>query len=127
MFQPEDLLSKQIISAALEVHTNLGPGLLESVYEEALIYELRKKSLKVVQQKEVPVIYKDVVLNKTFRTDLIVEELVLVECKAVAEFNNLFLAQCLTYLKLTDLKLGLVINFGKGILKNGVHRVVNNL
>lgn len=124
----ENELSRLIVDAAIEVHRSLGgPGLLESVYEEALVYELQQRGLGGERQKAVPLVYKGKRLAGELRIDLLVENLVIVECKATREGNALFEAQLLTYLRLLDLKLGLVINFGKGLVKDGIHRVVNNL
>jgi len=119
-------LSEKIIEAAIEVHTELGgPGLLESIYEEAFFQELQMKGLKVNKQVHLPIFYKGNKLDGSLRIDLIIENLVIVECKAVEQFNKLYLAQCLTYLRLTNKRLGLVINFGSQLLFRGVHRVVN--
>jgi GxxExxY protein len=124
----ENQVSYQIIAAAIEVHRTLGgPGLLESVYEEALKYELRQRGLNVESQKFVPIRYKDIELAAPLRLDLLVENMVIVECKAVEEHNSLFEAQALTYLRLTGLRLALVINFNVRLLKSGIHRVVNGL
>lgn len=122
----EEELSFEIIGAAIEVHRTLGgPGLLESVYEEALVYELEKKGLCVKRQVEVPIRYKDQRLATPLRIDLLVEDLIIVENKATANYNPIFESQTLTYLRLMDLKLGLVINFGEKLVRNGIHRVVN--
>jgi len=124
----ENEISKVIVDAAMEVHRELGgPGLIESVYEEALMEELLRRGMKVVRQLQVPIVYKGKALGTPLRLDLKVNELVLVDNKAVAEGNPIFEAQMLTYLRLTKLKLGLVINFGEQYLKNGIHRVVNGL
>ncbi len=124
----ENELSHLIIGAAIEVHRELGgPGLLEEIYEEALCCELEMKGLEVQRQVSVPVVYKGRELSKLYRLDLLVSGLVVVECKATEKDNSLFRAQCLTQLRLTGLKLGLVINFGNRFLKDGVHRVVNGL
>lgn len=124
----EDKLSQLIIGAAIEVHKTLGgPGLLESVYEEALVWELQQSKLKVDRQKLVPIKYKSQQLADPLRLDILVENLVIIECKAVREYNSIFEIQTLTYLRLTNLRLGLVINFGERLLKNGVHRVTNGL
>lgn len=124
----ENPLSQQIIGAAIEVHRTLGgPGLLESVYEEALAWELRSKGIKLQRQLAVPIVYKGQRLAEPLRLDLLVEDLVVVEVKAVAAFNPIFEAQALTYLRLMNLRLALVINFGAKYVKDGVHRVVNNL
>ena len=124
----ENSLSYHIIGAAIEVHTALGgPGLLESLYEEALVYELEDSGLSVARQKPVPVKYKGRTLSQPFRVDLLVEDSVVVECKAVESYNSIYEAQTLTYLRLLGLRLGLVINFGERYVKKGVKRVVNNL
>jgi len=124
----ENEISKIIIGAAIEVHRELGgPGLLEGVYEEALVEELTLRGLKVERQLLVPIVYKGKRLGNPLRLDLKVDGLVLVDNKAVSEWNPVFEAQMLTYLKLTGLKLGLVINFGEQFVKNGIHRVVNGL
>ena len=124
----ENDLSHAIIGAAIEVHRELGgPGLLESIYEEAFAFELAQSGFKVERQVEVPVVYKGKTLSKSFRIDLLVNDLVIIECKATEEDHELYRSQCLTYLKLTGKRLGLVINFGQKLLKNGSHRVVNQL
>jgi GxxExxY protein len=124
----ENEIAKIIVDAAIEVHRELGgPGLLEDVYEEALAEELRLRGLKVGRQLPVRITYKGRVLSKPLRLDMKVEGLVLVGNKAVSEWNPIFEAQMLTYLRLTDLKLGLVINFGERFVKNGIYRVVNGL
>jgi GxxExxY protein len=124
----EDQISQMIVHSALEVHRTLGgPGLLESVYEEALVWELRKKGLKVLRQVTLPVSYKGMKLDSTLRIDLMVHNLVLVECKSTTADDVIFESQLLTYLRLTGLKLGLVINFGHRLIKDGIHRVVNGL
>lgn len=124
----EDRLSNIIIGAAIEAHRALGgPGLLESVYEEALAYELEKRSLDVGRQNEMLIRYKDTFLGAKLRLDLVVNGLVIVECKSVVDYNPIFEAQALTYLRITGLKLALVINFGESTIKKGIHRVVNRL
>ena len=124
----ENQISKVIVDAAIEVHRELGgPGLIEDVYEEALEEELRRRSIQVDRQLPVRIVYKGKVLRKPLRLDMRVEKLVLVDNKAVIQWNPVFEAQMLTYLRLTGLKLGLVINFGERILKAGIHRVVNGL
>jgi GxxExxY protein len=124
----ENEIAKIIVDAAIEVHRELGgPGLLEDVYEEALAEELRLRGLLVERQLPVRINYKGRVLSKPLRLDMKVEKLVLVDNKAVSEWNPIFEAQMLTYLRLTNLKLGLVINFGERFVKNGVYRVVNGL
>jgi GxxExxY protein len=122
----ENDITAEIIDAAVEVHRTLGgPGLLESVYEEALAYELRLRHLFVERQKDVPVIYKEQVLTAPLRLDMLVSQQVIIECKATTDYNRIFEVQLLTYLRLTDLRVGLVINFGEPLVKNGIHRVVN--
>ena len=124
----ENEIAKIIVDAAIEVHRELGgPGLLEDVYEEALAEELRLRGLKVERQIPVRITYKGRVLSKPLRLDIKVEDLVLLDNKAVTEWNPVFEAQMLTYLRLTGLKLGLVINFGERLVKNGIYRVVNGL
>ena len=124
----ENEISLMIVRGAIEGHRTLGgPGLLESVYEEALTWELGQANLSVQRQVQLPIPYKGQVLATLLRIDLIVNELVIVECKATSHYNTIFEAQALTYLRLTGLKLGLVINFGERLVKDGVHRVVNGL
>jgi GxxExxY protein len=124
----ENAISKVIVDAALEVHRVLGgPGLLESVYEEALAHELGLRELTVQRQVLLPVHYKNMVLGTPLRIDLLVDTRVIVECKATTQYAKIFESQLLTYLRISGLKLGLVINFGEALLKNGVHRVVNGL
>jgi GxxExxY protein len=123
----ENDISQIIIGCAIKVHTALGPGLLESAYEECLYYELVKAGLKVEKQKALPLIYEEIKLEVGYRLDLIVENKVIVEIKACEGLNDVHLAQVLTYLKLSNVKLGLLINFNVSKVKNGIQRVVNNL
>ncbi|MCD4790707.1 MAG: GxxExxY protein [Bacteroidales bacterium] len=123
----ENEISKIIFSSALKVHKALGPGLLEKAYEECLFYELRKSGLFVEKQKPLPLIYEEVNLEVGYRVDILVENKVVIEVKAVEALNDVHLAQILTYLKLSDCKLGLLINFNVTLIKNGIRRVVNNL
>lgn len=124
----EDGLSRHIINAAIEAHRTLGgPGLLESIYEEALLWELRGRGLEVERQKLMPITYKGTVLAEPLRLDVVVNNLVIVECKATTSYHPIFEAQALTYLRITGLRLVLVINFGERFVKNGIHRVVNGL
>lgn len=123
----EDSISHQIIGAAIEVHRTLGPGLLESIYEAALEMELGERALKVRRQVELPVSYKGRLLDGGYRIDLIVEELVIIEIKAVERLLPVFESQLLTYLKLSDKRLGLLINFNSSVVSNSVRRVVNKL
>ena len=123
----ENEISHAIIGAAIEVHRVLGPGLLESVYEGALSFELRGKGFNIQQQQELPVKYKGVDLHGSFRMDLLVNELVIVEIKAVERLQPIHEAQLLTYLKLANKKLGLLLNFNSTTIRTSVRRVVNNL
>lgn len=124
----ENELSYAIIGAAIEVHKELGgPGLFEGIYEEALCAELELRGIRVQRQLEVPVFYKGRRLEKNYRLDVLVEDLVIVEEKATEQHNDIFEVQCLTHLRLADKRLGLVINFGQKFLKDGIHRVVNGL
>ena len=124
----ENDISKVIVESAIEVHRTLGgPGLIESVYEEALAWELTSVGLYIERQKEVHLSYKGNLLATPLRLDLLVNNLVIIEAKAVNQYNRIFEAQALTYLRLLNLKLALVINFGDLRVIDGVHRVVNGL
>ena len=123
----ENEISQLIIGCAIKVHSALGPGLLESAYEECLYYELVKEGLKVEKQKALPLIYEEIRLDVGYRLDLIVEDKVIIEIKACEALNDVHLAQVLTYLKLSKVKLGLLINFNVSRVKDGIKRVVNNL
>lgn len=123
----ENEISGIIVDACYHIHVNLGPGLLESVYEEILWYELKAKGLYVERQKQLLVLWKDVKLDLGYRTDLIVERKVIVEIKSVEEIHPVHPKQVLTYLKLTGLKLGLLINFNSPLIKSGITRIVNKL
>ena len=123
----ENEISQQIVDAAFQIHINLGPGLLESVYEEVIFYELTNRGLNVKRQIGVPVVYKDIKMELGFRADLIVENKVIIELKSVESIAPVHQKQLLTYLKLTDLKLGLLINFNENLIKDGIQRIVNNL
>ena len=118
-------LSKTIIGAAIEVHRELGPGLLESVYEECLRVELEARGLKVETQVEIPLIYKGKETGKTFRIDLLIESVFIVELKAVETTKTLHEVQLLTYMKLSDVHMGLLINFNVPVLKEGIKRKIN--
>lgn len=120
-------VSGEILDTAIDVHRRLGPGLLESVYEAVLAYELRKRGLRVDVQVPVPVLWEEVRLEIGFRADLIVEDLVPVELKSAEHVAPVHKKQVLTYLRLTSLQLGLLINFGEELLKNGFSRIVNRL
>lgn len=124
----ENEISKVIVEAAIEVHRQLGgPGLIEDMYEESLCHELELRGLKIRRQIGFKVRYKGKELDKRLRIDVIVEDKVIVEVKSVEEYHSVFEAQLLTYLRQTDRPLGLVINFGERLVKDGIHRVVNRL
>lgn len=120
-------LSGLIIGCGIEVHTELGPGLLESSYKESLYYELVKKSLKVEKEKPMPLMYKEIKLECGYKLDLMVEDKIIVELKSVETINDVHVAQVLTYLKLSGCKLGLLMNFNVTRLKDGIKRMANNL
>ena len=119
-------LSNQTIGAAIEVHRELGPGLLESTYEECLKYELEQRGLKVSQQLPLPVVYKGVQIDCAYRIDLLVEDTVVIEVKAFEKLDKIHDAQVLTYLKLSRRWLGLLTNFNVTVLKNGIKRLVRD-
>lgn len=123
----ENELSKIIVNTAYQIHTQLGPGLLESVYEEIMNYELIRQGLKVERQKPISVIWNELKMDDGFRADLIVESRVIVELKSVEILAPVHHKQLLTYLRLTGLKLGLLINFNEALIKQGITRIVNNL
>jgi GxxExxY protein len=123
----EDRLSKEIIGAAIEVHRHLGPGLLESAYEECLCKELEIRNIVFERQKPLALVYKGTTLDCGYKLDIVVEGKVILELKSVNKMESIHEAQLLTYLKLADLKLGILINFNVPILKEGIKRIVNNL
>jgi GxxExxY protein len=123
----ENELAKIIVNSSYKIHTTLGPGLLESVYEEILAYELQKELLNIKRQQGIPVIYDDIKLDLGFRADIIVENKVIIEIKSVETIASVHQKQLLTYLKITGLKLGLLINFNEALIKDGIQRIVNNL
>ena|SRR5437588_8016963 len=123
----ENELSHAVIGCAMRVHSSLGPGLLESAYEECLYYEISKAGLIVEKQKPMPLVYEAVKLECGYRIDLMVEGRLIIEVKAVEALNDVHLAQLLTYLRLSNCKLGLLINFKVARLKDGIKRVVNHL
>jgi GxxExxY protein len=125
IFMSENELSKMIIGCAIEVHKHLGPGLLESAYQECLYYEIKQAGLKVQKEKPMPIVYKEVKLDRGYRIDLLIEEKVVVEIKTVEAFSDVHTAQVLTYLRLGNYKLGLLFNFQTTVLKNGIKRVIN--
>jgi GxxExxY protein len=123
----ENEISYKVIGIALALHKNIGPGLLESVYENALCYDLKLTGLQVACQVPMPFIYKEVKMEVGYRMDIVVEDKVLIEVKAIEALAPVHFAQTLTYLKLSGLKLGLLINFNTKTLKDSIHRIVNNL
>lgn len=123
----ENELSRIILDSAIQVHRALGPGLLESAYQKCLAYELKQQGLKVETEQGLPLVYKDVKMEVGYRVDIFVNNKVIIEIKSVDPLNDIHLAQVLTYLKLSDSKLGLLINFNTNLLKDGFRRVVNNL
>ena len=120
-------ISGRIVDAAVHVHSRLGPGLLETVYERILAYELEKRGLLVARQVPVSIVYDDLIFDEGFRADLIVESAIVLELKSVEAFAAVHGKQLLTYLKLLNCRLGLLINFGAPLLKDGIKRVANNL
>ena len=120
-----ELVFKKVLDCAFKVHSQLGPGLLESAYEECLAYELAKINLQVERQKALPLIYDEIKLNIGYRVDLFVEKKVVVEIKSIEALADIHLAQIITYLKLSECKLGLLVNFNVTHLKNGIRRVIN--
>jgi GxxExxY protein len=121
-----DSITRRIIGAAIEVHRRLGPGLLESAYETCLAFELRQMGLKIEEQKPLPVVYRDVKLDCGYRLDLVGEDSVVVEIKAVDQLAPIHVAQLLSYLRLSNRRVGLLINFHVRVLKNGLKRIVND-
>lgn len=120
-----NLLSYKVIGLAIEVHRQLGPGLLESAYQACLIYELQKSGIKVEKEIPLPISYKEIKLDQGYRIDLLIEDKLVVELKTVEDFNSVHFAQILTYLKLGNYPLGLLINFNSKILKNNIKRFIN--
>ena len=123
----ENKLASFVFEAGLKIHRALGPGLLESAYEECLFYELSEMGIKVEKQKILPIVYEGVILDAGYRVDLLVGDKLIVELKAVQELSDLHMAQVITYLKLSNCRLGLLINFNTVLFKNGIKRVVNGL
>jgi GxxExxY protein len=118
---------KAVVDAALKIHKALGPGLLESVYQSVLAHELRSRGLQVEAEVSIPIVYESVKLETAFRADLIIDGCLLVELKSIEQITPVHKKQILTYLRLTEIKLGLLINFNEELIKNGTHRVVNGL
>jgi len=127
MVTDEDIISNQVIGAAIEVHRALGPGLLESAYEECLCRELSLRDIGFERQKALPVAYKGVNLDCAYRLDIVVEGMVILELKSVSRVEPIHEAQLLTYLKLAKLKLGMLLNFNVPVMKQGIKRIVNQL
>ena len=123
----ENEIAKIIVDLAYKIHTKLGPGLLESVYEEILFYELTQTGLKTERQKPLPVIWENIKMNDGFRADLVVENKVIIELKSVDIITPVYPKKLLTYLRVSGLKLGLLINFNTALIKHGIQRIVNNL
>ena len=123
----ENEISKILVDCCYKVHTELGPGLLESVYEEVLSYEIIKRGLNVERQKGIPVVYDSIKMELGFRADLIVENKVIIELKSIEAIAPVHSKQLLTYLRLTGFKLGLLVNFNEALIKDGIKRIVNNL
>ena len=125
MYYTENHLAKIVFECGLEIHENLGSGLLESAYEECLFYELLQHNLNVKKQQALPLVYKEIILEAGYRVDLIVENKLIVEVKSCESMNDVHLAQVLTYLRLSGCKLGLLINFNSYLLKDGIKRIIN--
>lgn len=123
----ENEISKIVFDSSLKVHKALGPGLLESAYEACLYYELGKNNVRVEKQKTLPLVYETIKLDVGYRVDLIIDNKVIIEVKSVDTITNIHISQILTYLKLSKCKLGMIINFNEGLIKDGIKRVVNNL
>jgi len=123
----ENEISQAVLESCIKIHKQLGPGLLESVYEEILFYELNKKEIYCRRQVGIPVVYDQLKMELGFRADIIVENKVIIELKSIEAILDVHKTQLLTYLKITGLKLGLLINFNVALLKNGIVRIVNNL
>jgi len=123
----ENEISNLVFDAGMKVHRKLGAGLYENVYEQCLIHELKNSGLNVESQKDISVNYEDLIIEKAFRVDLLIENKVVIEIKAVPELNNYHFYQILNYLRITELKLGMILNFHSTLFKNGVKRVVNKL
>jgi GxxExxY protein len=123
----ENELSKVIVNSCFKIHKRLGPGLLESIYEEILSYELLKEGMVIKRQQGIPVVYDELKMDLGFRADIIVENKVIIELKSVEVIAPVHQKQLLTYLKITELKLGLLVNFNSALIKDGIQRIVNNL
>jgi GxxExxY protein len=125
--QEHNRIAREVVDAVLKLHRHFGPGVYESVYEPVLVYELKKRNLTTRQQTPVPLTYEGVTFDIGFKTDVVVNDLVILELKSVEKLEPVHFKQLLTYLRLTGLRLGLLINFGENLLKDGIHRIVNGL
>jgi GxxExxY protein len=123
----ENRIAREVVDAALKLHRHFGPGIYESVYEPLLVYELGKRRLTTRQQTPVPLVYEGITFDIGFKTDVVVNDLVILELKSVEKLEPVHFKQLLTYLRLTRHRLGLLVNFGENLLKDGIHRVVNDL
>ena len=123
----ENEIAAIVVNTAFGIHTTLGPGLLESVYEKVLASKLEKEGLQVEVQKKISIIYEDMKIENAFRADLVINDLVIIELKSIEKLEKVHFKQLLTYLRLSNKKLGLLINFNTELIKNGIKRVVNNL
>ena len=125
--QEENRIAREVVDAALKLHRHFGPGIYESVYEPVLMYELKKRNFETRNQTPAPLVYDGVTFDIGFKTDVVVNDLVILELKSVEKLEPVHFKQLLTYLRLTGLRLGLLINFGEAFLKDGIHRIVNDL
>lgn len=123
----ENEISRFVVDAAFQIHKSLGPGLLESVYEEVMWYELTERGLQLKRQQGIPVFYNNIKMDIGFRADIIIENKVIIELKSLETIAPVHQKQLLTYLRLTNMKLGLLINFNVNLIKDGIQRIVNNL
>jgi GxxExxY protein len=123
----ENEIAREIVDVAFKIHTKLGPGLLESVYHKIMVYELQKRGLKVESEHPIQVVWDDLVFDIGFRADLVIEDMVIVELKSVEEIARVHKKQLITYLRLADKRLGILVNFGAELIRDGISRVVNRL
>ena len=123
----ENEIAEKIIGLAIKVHSTLGPGLLESDYEKVMAFELNRSGFSLSIQKTMPVIYEEVIIDEGYHADIVVNNLVIIELKSVKNIEDVHLKQLLTYLRLSKLKLGLIINFNEVLLKNGIRRVIHGI
>ena len=123
--EEQEKITKKVLDCAYEVHTQLGPGLLEKVYQTCLVYELSKNGLYIEEEKPLPVVYKNITIDYGYRIDILVEhDKLIIENKAAKQFSDIYLSQILTYMKLTNISLGLILNFNVRHLRDGIKRVV---